>query len=749
MKKNRYGFGHILALGLALSVTFGVTGAFAADEEITLETVEVVGTAAEQVKQSLGSSIITKEDIEKNPPVNDLSEIIRRQPGVNLTGNSASGSRGNNRQIDLRGMGPENTLILIDGRPVKSRNSVRYGWTEERDTRGDSNWVPAEMVERIEVLRGPAAARYGSGAMGGVVNIITKKPEDKFTGSMTFMGNIQEDAQEGDSYRFNASVGGPVNDSVFFRIYGGINYRDADAKSINEGEAAYGGAETVAGREGYRNRDINALLTWEVNKQQTVELTGGYSRQGNIYAGDSMQNFGNDYTESLYGEETNVMRRKNIAATHTGDWNWGHTRFDISYDSTVNTRLNEGLAGGLEGEITDTPTYEPGMAESEFNTLLTSVQADIPLNLFGFAQTLTVGAEYLGESLDDKGSLRNSPAMTWLNIDLEGYNPGKTDEDVYSYAFYIEDNIYLGSGVTLTPGVRVDEHETFGSNVSPSLNASYEINSNWTVKGGVARAYKAPNLYQGNPNYLLYSRGTGCYGGASSLGGGCYLQGNEDLDPETSINKEIGIAYDSDSFRASATYFHNDYDNKVYAGKKSVATVNGNRDVYQWENAGDAIIQGVEGNVFVALGKDIDFNTNVTYMIESELKRTGQPLSIVPEYTVNTFIDWRAADRLSLGVNATLYGEQETPSIEIRTEREIEKDTIDPYALVGISAKYQVFENVSLSAGVNNIFDKQLNRKGNSASASASASADGAEKANAYTYNEVGRSYWLSMTTEF
>ncbi len=95
--------------------------------------------------------------------------------GVNLTGNSASGTRGNNRQIDIRGMGPENTLILIDGVPVTSRNSVRYSWRGERDTRGDTNWVPPEQVERIEVIRGPAAARYGSG-QPGVVNIITKRP---------------------------------------------------------------------------------------------------------------------------------------------------------------------------------------------------------------------------------------------------------------------------------------------------------------------------------------------------------------------------------------------------------------------------------------------------------------------------------------------------------------------------------------------------------------------------------------------
>ncbi len=83
----------------------------------------VVATAQEETKQAPGVSIITAEDIAKRPPSNDLSQIIRTMPGVNLTGNSSSGQRGNNRQIDIRGMGPENTLILVDGkgrdRPIR------------------------------------------------------------------------------------------------------------------------------------------------------------------------------------------------------------------------------------------------------------------------------------------------------------------------------------------------------------------------------------------------------------------------------------------------------------------------------------------------------------------------------------------------------------------------------------------------------------------------------------------------------
>ena len=204
------------------------------EQALQLEETRILGTAAQELKQAPGVSIITAEDIKKRPPTNDLSEIIRREPGVNLTGNSASGNRGNNRQIDLRGMGPENTLILIDGKPSSSRNAVRYGWNGDRDTRGETNWVPAEEVERVEILRGPAAARYGSGAMGGVVNIITKRPTDELHGSMTVYALQPEDSAEGAGKRANFNLSGPLTDDLIFRVYGSANKTDADDADINK-----------------------------------------------------------------------------------------------------------------------------------------------------------------------------------------------------------------------------------------------------------------------------------------------------------------------------------------------------------------------------------------------------------------------------------------------------------------------------------------------------------------------------------
>ena len=315
----------VLASCLSAGASAAETTPGSDEEEILVQ-----ATAEQELKQQPGVSIITAEDIKKEPPVNDLSQIIRKMPGVNLTGNSATGNRGNNRQIDIRGMGPENTLIMVDGVPVTSRNAVRYSWRGERDTRGDSNWVPPELVERIEVIRGPAAARYGSGAAGGVVNIITKRPTNDWHGALSLYTNQPENDKEGATRRANVDLSGPLaGDALTMRLYGNINKTDADDADINQAQnGAY-----AAGREGVRNKDINGQLSWKITPTQIVDLDYGYSRQGNIYAGDTQYSNGNlspnGLVSSLYGEETNRMYRQNYGLTWNGIWDWGQSKAGV------------------------------------------------------------------------------------------------------------------------------------------------------------------------------------------------------------------------------------------------------------------------------------------------------------------------------------------------------------------------------------------------------------------------------------
>lgn len=709
----------------------------------TLETVRV--TAEQIARQALGTSVITADDIERRPPVNDLSELLRTMPGVNLTGNSSSGQYGNNRQIDLRGMGPENTLILVDGRPIGSRDSIRMGRSGERNTRGDTNWVPAEAVERIEVLRGPAAARYGSGASGGVINIVTKRPDDVFSGSLSLYGLVPHHDEEGRGERAGFQLSGPLAGDWSFRLYGNLNKTQADSLDLNADWAT--GVTPPAGREGVRNRDVNALLRWDASESQVVELEAGYSRQGNIYAGDrAVSSTGSALLTELANEgaETNIMRRQSASIVHRGDWSFGTSRVVLSYEGTDNTRLNEGLAGGAEGSI----STATGWSTSKLDNTAFNGELNIPTNWGSVDQMLTVGLEHRRSRLDDPFSVSQSAATGGgiPGLEVTGRS-GRSEADLS--ALYVEDNIYLGERWVLTPGLRYDHHSQFGGNASPSLNAQYKISDAVSLKGGVARAFKAPNLYQSNPNYLYFTMGNGCPVLFPNLGSGCYIMGNADLEPETSINKEIGVEWAPENgYHASFTYFHNDYKNKIEAGMEPIGlTENSLGRVFQWGNAPDAVVQGVEGNLNIPLlgdaGEVLKWNNNITYMIENKNKTTNQPLSIIPEYTVNTSLDWRPAENWSFLLTGTFYGKQESASRQATSGAALVPDVRDAYNLWGFSGRYLITPKVSLGAGINNLFDKRLFRESNSNTGA------GTGTSTAATYNEPGRAYFVSMTIGF
>ncbi len=166
---------------------------------------------------------------------------------------------------------------------------------------------------------------------------------------------------------------------------------------------------------------------------------------------------------------------------------------------------------------------------------------------------------------------------------------------------------------------------------------------------GIARAYKAPSLYQTNPNYILYSKGQGCYASA----GGCYLQGNDDLKAETSINKEIGTEFKRDGWLAGVTWFRNDYRNKIEAGYVAVGQNAVGTDLYQWDNVPKAVVEGLEGSLNVPVSETVMWTNNITYMLKSENKTTGDRLSIIPEYTLNSTLSWQAREDLSMQTTFT------------------------------------------------------------------------------------------------
>lgn len=263
---------------------------------------------------------------------------------------------------------------------------------------------------------------------------------------------------------------------------------------------------------------------------------------------------------------------------------------------------------------------------------------------------------------------------------------------------------------------------------------SQELGDLFKLKAGIARVFKAPNLYQSSEGYLLSTRGNGCPNTIAT--GSCYLLGNPDLDPEISINKEIGLEFNYAGWDAGITWFRNDYKNKIVAGTDIIGYASNGNNILQWENGGKAIVEGLEGNVVIPLVPEtLSWRTNATYMIKSENKDTGNPLSVIPKYTINTLLDWQVNDKLSTQLQWTQYGRQKPREYaETRNETGAMSDKeIGAYAVVGLGANYQMTKNLRLNAGISNLFDKRIYRENDGAS----------------TYNEPGRAYYAGVTMSF
>ena len=562
----------------------------------------------------------------------------------------------------------------------------------------------------------------------------------EFKGQVNLYANQPQDSKEGATRRIGFNLSGPIiQDTLGFRIYGNLNKTDADAADINAGH----GNDSAAGVEGVRNKDIAGRLQWKISPAQTLILDSSYSRQGNIYNGDTQNSNPRSALVNSLADgkaETARLYRSAYSLTHDGAWEWGDTKNVISYERTVNSHLPEGLAGGPEGSYTGLD-----FVQSRLKNLRFSSEANIPFKL-GVDNVLTVGAEFTDSKLDDPAS--NSQGFkdqgkTDVFDGISAVRGGKASQR--NWAAYVEDNISLTDKTHLIPAIRFDHNSDSGSNWSPALNFSHQIGENWLVKGGIARAYKAPNLYQTNPDFILYTRGQGCPIDAPSSVR-CYYMGNNNLKPETSINKEIGLEFNKNGWQASATYFHNAYRNKIVIGENIIATSNIGNWLLQWENTPKATISGIEGNLVIPLHDTLKWSNNFTYMHKSE-DYQGNPLSLVPKHTLNSTLSWTPNERFDANLTFTHYGRTKPRGVAInRLERdgnlragvtpltsEHNQTQVGSYGIWGINAGYNWNKRVAVRGGVSNLFNKKLYRT----------------TAGAQTYNEHGRAFYGSLKVSF
>ncbi|WP_236581326.1 TonB-dependent receptor domain-containing protein [Hydrogenophaga sp. BPS33] len=603
-----------LALLCALSATAHAQNPEASTP--TLGTVVVTATAREQaVKEAPASiSVITREDIDASPATN-LRELVGRLEGVVTSAGSPS-----DNDISIRGMPGEYTLFLVDGKRQSTRETMNRG------TGGvQSNLLPPlAAIERIEVVRGPMSSLYGSDAMGGVINIITRKVPQKWGGSVEVGSVVQERSELGNTGNTHFWLGGPVkHDVVGLQIYGGVSKRREDT--------AYYPNSGFQGAYGSEDRNLTAKATFKIGPDHTVSAEVGTQ----AYTWEQTPG----KTLAANGNRLRTRHdRDHWALTHEGRSGQWTTRVALQQEQASRTDWTNGVQAIASPDLTNT-VLDAGLTTPLGNSVFK----------FG-AQISRVDLE--GISRQDA-----IPGSTYAaNVDKVSLN---------NWALYAEDEYFLTDRLTLTGGVRMDHDERYGNEWTPRLHGVYKLSEATTLRGGVSKGFKAPTIRQSTAGYCMTSGGP-----VANFQPPGTLCGNPDLKPETSTNTEIGLHHDfAAGSSVSATLFHNDFKNKVTSYDTGVTDPRvPTRNIYVYDNLSQVTLKGIELSASTPLAKNWKLSGNYTY---TKSKRgaggepafngsslAGQPLDRTPEHVLNAQVDWKASHALALFARVNAMSEQ-------------------------------------------------------------------------------------------
>lgn len=301
---------------LALTVTAALPIMVQAENEVPANTAfqfnQVVVTAT-KTENDLATapatmSVITSEEILSQPNSN-LVDIVKQAVGVE---GMKDGGRGGRQMISIRGMDSSYTMVMVNGRKLSSSNAIVRGNDFDLST------IPQDNIERVEIIRGPMSALYGSEALGGVVNIITKLPDNNWRSSLSADYSSPTGSNHGGGeYMLGFNTGGAlVDDELFLNLSVNKSSRDAwtpyDAESFLE----YDRTKVTALEE----RDTISFaggLNWLMTGNQTLDFDFTYS--------DDKRYAVNESSIALTSSDQKV-KRNSIALTHGGEWNWGETQ---------------------------------------------------------------------------------------------------------------------------------------------------------------------------------------------------------------------------------------------------------------------------------------------------------------------------------------------------------------------------------------------------------------------------------------
>ncbi|RMX00965.1 TonB-dependent receptor [Allofranklinella schreckenbergeri] len=585
----------------ALACTVGSLAASASAQQVGVASeqgvrdaqLEEVVVSAAGYEQALAEapatiSVITAEDLQ-GKYYRDVSDALQDVPGLSIEGGASS--KLESTAVTIRGMSESYVLFLVDGKPLGDSSEAYYnGYGGAAKI---NQLPPMSAIERIEVIRGPMSSLYGSSALGGVVNIITKKrAQQQWSGTLTVDTVQQQAAQAGATWQAAYYLSGPLSERLGLTLFGSKFRRAED--EIKNGYAKKDRSETAA------------RLHWTLSEAHSLELEAGLSRNKNLRT-----------RERTGTNQDMANRRPHFGLTHELRWGQGgHTRSFITHEkvSVVNASYR-----------------------SSYEALNANSKTVVPLA----RHMLTVGADVKQEKTRHMAS--RFPGSV------------KTDLSRWQAALFAEDEFAFNDALSLTGGLRLDRNQHYGTEMTPRLYAVYRLGGQWSLKGGVSGGYKTPTLKQADDNIVeIAARGAAWDKGNTRLRperSANYEIGAVWADAQRSL----GLTYYNTRFKdkistkrictspASAPNCH--YNGEV------------RQRINQYVNLDRAKLQGLELSASAPLGALLlkaSYTWSDSEVTSGA--RLGRPLNNLPRHMFNLGADWPVNARWKTWIKAKYKG---------------------------------------------------------------------------------------------
>lgn len=554
-----------------------------------------------------------------------LSDLLTSVPGVTVT---RTGGLGKQTSLRIRGAESEQTLVLIDGVKLNDPSSPGGGY--------DFADLMVDDIARIEILRGAQSALWGSQAIGGVVNVITPVPAGRLSAASS--------AEYGSFGTAEATARVQAGNERFAWRVGG-NYLTTDGISAFD--------ERLGGREadGYRNVSANARALWYVNEAVTAEVRSYWWRGRSDIDGFPPPTFSLGDTR-----EFSITRQwvNYAGVTVTALGGKFENRLGVSYTD-------------VDRENRDPDSIVPTTFEGDGSVTRLEYQGTLQIN---DALSTVFGIE------------RESSRFNTASPSEFDPNPVPLHNDIKLDSSYGLVQFSPVQALTLTAGLRYDDHETFGSNATAQAGAAWTVTPGTLLRASYGEGFKAPTLYQ------LFSE-----------------FGTPSLSPEESDDWDVGVEQRvGDSVVVSAIYFDRDTKNMIdfvscFGSSLPQCSL---QPFGFYENVAQTTTDGIELSLTAQLTDQLHFDANYTHMNAENAtpgSTIGKDLRRRPRESAYAEVAYEWPIALTTTLAAQYVGssfEDVANAVEL-----------DEYVLVDLRASYRASDSLELYGRLENLFDEQ------------------------------------------